>query len=165
MDADRFDALTRSLTEHTPRRRLIAGLIVAPGLLAAGASNGAAAKNRKKKLKRNEFGCVNVGGKCRGRDKNCCSGICRGKKPEKGEKDNSRCVAHDAQGCQAGQIEGFCGGTNVNCTTSNGNSGKCNTTTGNAGYCADSGDCSAGPCKKDADCIPRFRRRSGLRVV
>ena len=122
----------------------------------AGLPDGAAAKKRKKKLKRNEFGCVSVGGKCRGRDKNCCSGICREEKPKKGKKDKSRCVAHDAQGCEAGQIEGFCGGTNVSCTTSNGNSGNCNTTTGNAGYCADSGDCSAGPCKKDADCIPNF---------
>jgi hypothetical protein len=117
----------------------------------------AEAGKRRKKLKRNEFGCVNVGDACRGKDKNCCSGICRGKKPKRGEKDKSRCVGHDAQGCQAGQIEQFCGGTDVVCTTSTGDTaGFCDTTTGNAGYCSGEGMCIPGGCSKDADCIPVF---------
>lgn len=158
MDVVRFDALTRSLGAQTRRRRLLAGVAAALGLLTAGLPDRIDGKQRKKKLKRNAFGCVNVGGTCRGRDKNCCSGICRGKKPKKGEKDKSRCVAHDAQGCEAGQIEGFCGGTNVSCTTSTGDTqGNCDTTTGNAGYCSGQGTCEVDPpCKKDADCVPIF---------
>ena len=156
MDAARFDALTRSLSAPTRRRLLLAGIAAALGLLSAGLPDRIDANQRKKKLKRNAFGCVNVGGTCRGKDKNCCSSICRGKKPKKGEKDTSRCVAHDAQGCVAGQIEDFCGGTNVSCTTSTGTPGRCNTTTGNAGYCAGDGSCAVGSCKKDADCVPAF---------
>ena len=75
-----------------------------------------AAKQRKQhrqKLKRNAFGCVNVGGKCRGKDGNCCSGICDGKKPKKGKKDTSRCAGHDASTCLAGQDT--CAGTFFPC--------------------------------------------------
>ena len=153
MDDSRFDAWTRR------RLGLRAGGALAAllGLVGRPASDVAIARQRRKRhVKRNAFGCVNVGGKCRGRDKNCCSSICRGKKPKKGEKDTSRCVAHDAQGCVAGQIEDFCGGTNVSCTTSTGTPGRCNTTTGNAGYCAGDGSCAVGSCKKDADCVPAF---------
>jgi hypothetical protein len=105
---------------------------------------------KKQKLKRNEFGCVNVGGKCRGKDANCCSNICQGKKPKQGKKDKSHCVAHDEQGCSAGQAGDSCGGADVLCTTSAGTDGVCETTTGNAGYCASDGSCF--PCQKDRDC-------------
>jgi hypothetical protein len=109
------------------------------------------AKKKKKKLQFNQFGCVNVGGKCRGNSANCCSGICEGKKPKKGKKDTSRCVAHGQSTCFAGQNEPFCGGTGeVACLTSAGETGECTTTTGNAGYCVRSGRCLA--CKKDEDC-------------
>jgi hypothetical protein len=91
-----------------------------------------------------------VGGKCRGNDAHCCSNICEGSKPKKGEKDKSRCVAHGQSTCVAGQKEPFCGGVEVECETSQGLPGACNTTTGNAGYCADEGSCS--PCTKDKDC-------------
>ena len=157
MDAARFDASTRSLTGRIPRRRVFSGLTAALGFSLTVSSERADAK-RRKKLKRSEFGCVNVGGKCRGKDRNCCSGVCTGKKPKRGDKDKSRCVAHDAQGCEAGQIENFCGGTNVSCTTSSGDTGgNCDTTTGNAGYCSGQGTCEVDPpCKKDADCVPIF---------
>jgi hypothetical protein len=142
MDAARFDAWTRR------RFGLAAGGALAALWSLVGITPAPAKK--KKKLKFNEFGCVNVGGKCRGKDANCCSNICQGEKPKQGKKDKSRCVAHDEQGCQAGQIEDFCGGADVPCTTSAPEPGLCNTTTGNAGYCADFGVCF--PCQKDLDC-------------
>jgi hypothetical protein len=126
--------------------------------------DGASAKKRKKKIKRNAFGCVNVGGKCRGKNAVCCSGICQGKKPKKGERDKSRCVAHDQTSCQAGQTTNACGGVNVLCTTSTGEpGGACLTTTGGAGYCAASIDCptQAINCTNDADCRERCGPRAG----
>jgi hypothetical protein len=150
MDASRFDILARSLTDLSARRALVRGL-AALGLQAAGVPSGAGAK-RRKKPKRNAFGCLNVGQPCRGHGAKCCSGICQGKKPKKGDKDKSRCVAHDTGGCQAGQQGAFCGGANVPCTTSTGSPGVCDTTTGNAGYCAFTTTCSR--CSKDADCRP-----------
>jgi hypothetical protein len=103
----------------------------------------------------NEFGCVDVGKPCRGKDRLCCSGVCQGRKPKKGKRDTSRCVAHDASTCQAGQQEEFCGGaTTVACITNSGQDGECNTTTGKAPFCTYGGDCFA--CRKDADCQPDF---------
>jgi hypothetical protein len=145
MDDIEFDRLTR--------RFVLGGVAAALGLGTTSLPDGASARRRKKKLQFNEFGCVNVGGKCRGKDSVCCSGICKGKKPKKGEKDKSRCVAHDEGGCQAGPTSAGCGGTNVLCTTSTGQAGGCITTTGNAGYCGASIDCPS--CTKDADCQAR----------
>jgi hypothetical protein len=158
MDATRFDRLTRSLSRTLPRRRA-ATLLATAGLgVVAGRPPALDAKKKKKKkkpLKLNDFGCVNVGGACRGNDANCCSNICEGKKPKKGEKDKSRCVAHDASTCLTGQTRDECGpgeDENVSCETSGGTEGVCLTTTGNAPFCAsNSGDCF--PCQKDADCI------------
>jgi hypothetical protein len=143
MDAARFDSWTRR------RFGLAAGGLAAFLIPMAGLDT-ADAKKGKKKLKLNEFGCVNVGGKCRGKDSVCCSGICQGKKPKNGKKDKSRCVAHDTGGCEAGVRDGGCGGTNVSCLTSTGSTGVCETTTGNAGYCADGFVCHA--CRTDAEC-------------
>jgi hypothetical protein len=156
MDATRFDGLARSFSQSVPRRRAAVLLsAVGLGVLAGGPAILEAKKNKKKKkkkLKRNDFGCVNVGGKCRGKDNNCCSGICQGKKPKKGEKDKSKCKAHDESTCLAGQTEPICGGiADTECVASDGEIGECFTTTGNAAYCARDGDCF--PCKKDADCI------------
>jgi hypothetical protein len=112
------------------------------------------AKKRQIKLQRNAFGCVDVGGKCRGSDAYCCSGICEGKKPKQGKKDTSRCVAHDGgTGCRAGQIEDGCadGVADIACTTNTGQPGVCNTTTGNAAYCVHAASCDVA-CQKDADC-------------
>jgi hypothetical protein len=142
MDDIQFDRLTRRL--------VLSGFAAALGLGTASRPDGASARRRKKKPQFNEFGCVNVGGKCRGKDSVCCSGICRGKKPKKGKKDKRRCVDHDTGGCAAGEQEAFCGGTDINCVTTAGESGVCNTTTGNAGYCTSFGGCF--PCSKDADC-------------
>ena len=148
MDPDRFDALARALTATPSRRAHLRGLVaIAASLGAPGLTHIArAGKGKgKKKLKLNEFGCVNVGGKCRGQNDVCCSGICQGKKKKK-----SRCAAHDASTCRAGQDA--CGGLDVECITTNGQTGKCLTTTGNAGYCT-SAEESDIPCQKDDECI------------
>jgi hypothetical protein len=153
MNASRFDRLTRSLTAGASRRHVLTGVI-----LSAAALHGPTpieAKNKKQKLKRSAFGCVNVGGKCRGKDANCCSGICQGKKPKKGEKDRSRCLVHDEGGCKAGLTAAFCGGSaDVPCTTTTGLAGFCLSTTGNGGYCANDNSCR--PCRRDADCQAEF---------
>jgi hypothetical protein len=150
MDAARFDTLVRSLARHTSRRAVLAGLggglaalLTLAGLDDAIAKKG---KNNKKKPKLNEFGCVNVGGKCRGKDSLCCSGICDGQKPKKGKKDKSKCVAHNVLDCPSGADE--CQGESVACGTTL--PGTCFQTTGRDSYCAFIGSCK--PCQKDADC-------------
>jgi hypothetical protein len=144
MDDRQFDRFTR--------RIVVGGFAAVLGGGAAGLPHQASAGKRKKRLKRNEFGCVNVGGKCRGKGQHCCSGICNGKKPKQGEKDTSRCVAHDAGvGCRAGDHEAGCdGAADISCTTSTGSLGVCDTTTGNAGICIFGFSCF--PCRKDEDC-------------
>jgi hypothetical protein len=157
MDHDAFDRLTTTLSTGSSRRRVLRLSAAALGLGGVGQS---VAKKKKKKKKKptsllfNSFGCVNVGGACRGNSDNCCSGICEGSKPKKGKKDTSRCVAHDQSTCVAGQRQAPCGGVDVECEASNGLPGFCDTTTGNAGYCSISGDCFA--CKKDKDCQSEF---------
>jgi len=157
MDTDRFDATTRSLTTMPPRRGILRGLAgAALGLVSCRPPANVAARKRRRKKKTprlNEFGCLNVGQKCRGKDKLCCSGICAGKKPKHGGKDRRRCAAHDTGGCPAGERQEACsGGFDRVCTSASGQEGVCNTTTGNAGFCAVSGDCF--PCQRDADCQP-----------
>ena len=57
-------------------------------------------------------GCKNVGRKCQ-RARQCCSGVCRGK------KDKKRCKAHDSGGCRGGQRSTGCGGSvDIDCTSS-----------------------------------------------
>lgn len=139
MNGLRFDVWTRR------RFGLAAGGMAVSWLgLAVGVPTLTEAR-KKKKVKRNAFGCVDVGKFCKN-DGQCCSGICAGKKGKK------QCKAHDAEGCQARQVEEFCGGIDVPCTTSAGvEDGACDTTTGNAGFCAGDGECTV--CTKDADCI------------
>ena len=145
MDADLFDAFLRLLAASPSRRALLglAGL----GLAGPGPGGAEALKRKRrrhgKRIRRNAFGCVNVGGYCE-RDAHCCSGVCGG----------HRCRAHDASTCEAGQnIQDVCGGAiDVPCTTSTGAAGTCSTTTGNAPYCPRESYCHE--CRKDADCRP-----------
>jgi hypothetical protein len=153
MDAPRFDDLTALLGLGRSRRVALHGLAAALGLFAARLPIAGATRKHKKRLKFNAFGCVNVGGRCRGNDAVCCSGICQGTKPKKGKRDTSRCVAHNADVCRAGNRSPVCGGTNGVCVSSIGDPGECQTTTGNAGYCAAS-YINCFPCAKDADCRP-----------
>jgi hypothetical protein len=157
MEATHFDRLTRSLTTYSSRRRLVGCLAATAFGLATFRIPGltVAKKRRKskkaKKLQLNEFRCVDVGKPCRGNDANCCSGICQGKKPKKGKKDNSRCVAHDTGGCQADQdvclsLQEIPCGTNGNCLR----------TTGKASFCGDFENSACVACTKDADCETDF---------
>jgi hypothetical protein len=146
MDTDRFDSLTRTFATVLSRRAIAGALGL--GALALPDLAGAKKKRKnqsKKKVKFNDFGCVNVGGFCK-KAGQCCSGICKGKKGKK------KCKAHDGSTCVAGQTIVACGGALVVCTTSGGGFGSCLTTTGNAPYCSVSFDCF--PCKKDIDCEP-----------
>jgi hypothetical protein len=150
MDGSRLDILARSLTDSSSRRGILRGLAAALGLQAARVSPDADAKKRKT-LRLNAFGCVDVGGTCRGKAKHCCSGICQGKKPKRGERDKSRCIAHGESTCPAGHRDTGCGGsTTIPCTTSTGFSGGCDTTTGNAGFCGHGFICMS--CRKDGEC-------------
>jgi hypothetical protein len=145
MDERRFDVIAKSLGAAGSRRvalRTAIGITVAAGLARFGLGSTTA---NKKKPKLNEFGCVNVGKACRGKDALCCSGICQGKKPKKGKQDKSKCLAHNTGGCQAG--EDWCVGVNVSCGTPN---GLCFQTTGRASFCG-AASLSCG-CTKDEEC-------------
>jgi hypothetical protein len=152
VDKIRFDLLTRSLADRSSRRGIVAGMAgSALGLLATRLPGAIAAKrNKKKDPKLNIFGCVNVGGKCRGKNGLCCSGICEGKKPKQGRKDKSRCVAHNAGECQPG--EDVCLGNQVLC----GQDAVCTRTTGNAPFCSIQGAGACTGCSKDAECQVLF---------
>jgi hypothetical protein len=141
VETDWFDRGTRLVASAFSRRTLASVL----GLGALGLPSLAAGKKRRKnkKIKRNSFGCVNVGNFCKDPGQ-CCSGICQGKKGKK------RCRAHDTGGCQPASLCTFFGAEGIPCTTSSAVPGQCGTTTGNAGYCVGVGDCF--PCAKDADC-------------
>jgi hypothetical protein len=169
VNAGRFDDLTCMLAALASRRmvgRVLAGLAVAGPLAQLGSvavakndKNGKGGKKDKKhkpkkKPKFNDFDCVDVGSFCTS-SRQCCSGICQGK------KGKQTCQAHNAgiDKCAAG-ISDFCadpdGGliAGTACTTSADEQGLCFTTTGNAPYCAGSepeASCSPTivPCKKD----------------
>jgi hypothetical protein len=153
MDASRFDDVVRSLSNAPSRRKVLTGFVAATlGLGLPGITSAGNRKKRKKKPKLNDSGCVNVGGKCRGKDSLCCSGICQGKKPKKGKKDKSRCVAHDVGNCPPGQ-NACSNPPGVGCSRGGDEPGAvCFTTTGDAPYCT-SGDDFGPDCSKDAECI------------
>jgi hypothetical protein len=155
VDGKAFDNALRRLTAQSSRR--VFSLATASGLLGAAlgrvpspAQAGKRHKRKNKKRKKqvplqfNAFACVEVGKPCRGNSANCCSGICQGKKPKKGQKDKSVCVAHNVGICQAGQD--FCLGVEVKCS----DEGECLTTTGNGSFCGDAALCQV--CQKDTDC-------------
>jgi hypothetical protein len=155
MDDRRFDDVVKVLGHgQASRRGTLLGLVGAVlGRLAARFAVSAGAKKRKKKLVRNEFGCVDVGGKCRGNDGNCCSGVCQGKKPKKGKKDKSVCVAHNVGGCTLDRDSCLTGDPAV---SSCGQNAICTATTGKAAFCASTVDISNGRncriCATDTDC-------------
>jgi hypothetical protein len=142
MDTSRLDRLTRSVSILLSRRTLAGAL----GLATLALPQGIDAKKRrkrKKKIKRNAFGCVNVGGFCKNSGQ-CCSGICEGKKGKK------KCQAHDTGGCQPGHSVADCSGESVPCPDFS--DGQCATTTGNAAFCLFAKSQTVPPCTRDADC-------------
>jgi hypothetical protein len=156
MNGMRFDELARALAIRTSRRAAVFGVAAsALGTLTAQFPSPLAGKKRRKRKKKrnkplvfNAFDCVDVGKPCRGKDSNCCSGICQGRKPKIGEKDKSRCVAHNVGGCQAGQD--LCLGELVAC----GDAGFCFTTTGDGAFCGGDGTC--GECTNDVECAAKL---------
>lgn len=151
MDDERFDSLTRFLTTAGSRRRVLAALgsLVTLGALPARAKKD---KNKLKKPKLNAFGCVDVGKACQGKNGTCCSGLCQGKKPKKGKKDKSRCVAHNTGACTPERSVCATGNDTSICAPQS----VCLATTGNAGFCANgtgfSQEANCRPCAKDTDC-------------
>jgi hypothetical protein len=148
VNGDVFDALARSQFDSSTRRDALRGVAAALGMwLSAAPFPGSveAKKNKRKKPKKNEFGCLDVGKKCGGKDSKCCSGLCQGKKPKRGKRDKSKCIGHNAGSCQAGFD--VCLGVIAECSTE----GFCFQTTGNASFCAGgTGVCT--DCRKDTDC-------------
>ena len=154
--------LRRALHDLQPHRPLSRRVVLASlaGILPAWAmpaSMATLAKKHKKKKKKNkkrnkpennDFGCLNVGQHCNGNDDKCCSGVCDGKKPKKGKKDKSRCVAHNVGTCQ--DAFDVCAGVAVPCSVND--LGGCFKTTGNAPFCG-VGDTPCTPCKRDSDCV------------
>ncbi len=166
MEADRFDSLARSLTQTGSRRRALTtlGSLVTLGALPASAKK--RPKKPKKKLALNAFGCVNVGQPCRGSSTNCCSGICEGKKPRKGQTDQSQCVAHSTGFCTP-ETDSCASGVGLACNPSNPTC-FCTLTTGNAGFCGAFTDAGAGNCRvcrKDTDCEAEFGEGSACLVL
>lgn len=169
MDLHHTPAWTHLVTRMPSRRDVVRGLAGTglgmaarrpPDTVAAKKKRKRKDKNKKTKMKRNAFGCVDVGGKCQGNSANCCSGICEGQKPKRGKKDTSACVAHDNAGVCFPDSNSCAFGEVVRCTRENLNC-LCLLTTGNAGFC---GDFSSpdGPetlcrdCDKDVDCQEEF---------
>jgi hypothetical protein len=141
MNASHIDRLSRSLATRTGRRGAVQRLALAAvgiGGVAMG-SEPAMARHRKHRVKRNAFGCVNVGNYCR-TDDQCCSHRCQ----------DHTCRAHDTGRCKTGQRDQNCGGKDVACVGGLGNRGVCETTTGKAPYCASSVYCVE--CATDKDC-------------
>ena len=158
MNSHRFDAVTRTLTTAGSRRRVLAAL---GGLITLGALPASARKGKKaKKPKLNAFRCVDVGKACQGKNGTCCSGICQGKKPKKGKRDKSKCVAHNAGICSP-ETDSCTLGVGISCNPSNPNC-SCTLTTGNAGFCGSfTGNGTGGinecrVCSKDTDCQAEF---------
>ena len=155
MRSDAFNAPARFLSGILTRRPVLRWLAVLSSSIATVpcAPLTIAKKNRKKKRpEKNEFGCLDLGKKCNGKNNKCCSGVCQGKKPKKGKKDKSECIAHDAGTCQAD--EDSCLFDSTPCGTDE--FSRCFRTTGKASFCGNlvAGDCVA--CARDTDCEPVF---------
>lgn len=141
-----FDRLAHSRAGRTSRRGF---LTVITGLAVGVADHriGVIARGKKARTpKPNAYGCLEVGQACQGQNTRCCSGVCQGKKPKKGRKDRSRCVAHDDAGCQPEQDSCNVG---IPC----GPGASCYRTTGDAGFCGDTLGVYCQDCKDDADCV------------
>lgn len=146
MEATRFDELTRSLTAAGSRRRVFRGL--------AGVAIGLAQGQLPVLAKGKGKTCLDVGKPCGGNGSKCCSGVCKGKKPKKGKRDRSKCVAHNTGGCTAERSFCLVGDDASKCAIGL-QEGTCVATTGNAGFCAapdGSLQQHCRVCAKDKDC-------------
>jgi hypothetical protein len=132
MDADRFDALTRTLTgEARSRRAVLKGLAgSAVAALAAALGFGDAEATH--------YGCRHVGRGCI-HDGQCCSSRCRG------PAGQQTCRSHHTGGCAP---DGSYCTTGARCGS--GAAGYCWRTTGGAAFCGTAGVCAT--CTKDSQC-------------
>lgn len=151
MDTNQFDRAARAIVSGAQRRRVLAGLlttaVVTPllGLTSPADTEARRRKKRRKnrkKIRRNSFGCVNVGQKCYGRNDVCCSGLCNG------TGKRSVCAGRNAESCADTSHTCQERGTG----TCGGGGGSCFTTTGNAPFCGELGLCDCAPCAFDSDC-------------
>lgn len=169
MEGHDFDTLTCDFTRALSRRAfggLTLGLAL-PSFLAlrsdAKSSRHGPHKGKKTKKKRlaqnsplvlNQFGCVSVGGQCKGDSANCCSGVCQREKPKLGQNDTSVCVAHNQGGCTPERNGCAIGPDASMCNPAN-SSAFCVLTTGDAGFCGDfsnPSNANCQPCARDTDC-------------
>jgi hypothetical protein len=134
MDADRFDALARSLMGVAPSRRQVftglAGSILATRATPLGFGEAGAT----------HFGCVHVGKRCT-HTRQCCSSRCK----------HGRCRAHHEGSCTA--AKDVCLTGEFGC---GGGSCVCKRTTGGANFCAVFGADSCMECSTDAECADAF---------
>jgi hypothetical protein len=151
MDGHRFDRLTRALTRTASRRSLVAmALVTAPGWLTpleSGAKT--TGKDKPKRPKPNQYGCLAVGARCK-RASQCCSSRCNGKPGKK------TCRAHGTGTCKQGG-PGLCQvpADEIPLVTCNNiPTCLCARTTAGSNYCfnnaADVEPCT--DCRDDADC-------------
>ncbi len=138
MDADRFDALTRTLTSGgTSRRRLLtrlAGSAVGTIAAALGVAEADAL----------HYPCRHVGKPCK-RNSQCCSGLCRG------PRDRKTCRAHHVGTCTINQ--NTCTNFTAICA---GGACQCYRTTGGASFCASPADQGCKVCTTDAQCVRKL---------
>jgi hypothetical protein len=147
----RIAAVARTL-RRAPSRRDVLRVLAATGLgLGARSQEAAVAKlhhqhkHKPKKAKPNAFGCIEVGKACV-TAKDCCSGICQGKKGRK------LCVAHGTGTCDQ-EADGFCEAADPARTVCNDTPDcVCVATTAGSKFCADTSSGGCAPCKTDADC-------------
>lgn len=143
----------RSQFAGSTRRDLLTGLAMGFGLggaypvLKTEAKKGKKGKKRKKqRSKPNEFGCLEVGDRCKTADE-CCSGICEGKK----------CRAHGTDICRQDKPGVCLAGANEVPSLGCGTNCWCFRTTTGSNFCSLGPrtspplDCTT--CQKDADCI------------
>jgi hypothetical protein len=155
MNTTPFTAVTRSLISLPSRRHILRSLAGAGlGLGSARlpdfveANKKRKRKKKNKKAKPNEFGCLSVDKTCKN-SKQCCSGICEGKKGKR------TCRAHGTGTCDQ-KAPGICTAPNPLLTRCN-NSDQCACirTTAGSNFCYDQ-DADAGSdcadCQQDADC-------------
>jgi hypothetical protein len=140
------------LTSVPSRRDVLRGLVGAGlGLVAARLPDTAEAKKKRKqrpkKSKPNQYGCLSVGAACKNAEL-CCSGICEGKKGKR------KCRAHGAGTCDQTQ-RGACTAADPAATACNDTEGcNCLETTAGSTFCGPSGGpgIACAGCLNDADC-------------
>jgi hypothetical protein len=148
MDGILFDEIAQSARES--RRALLAAVLAATigqrFAFTSDARKKGKRKKKEKKVKPNEFGCLEIGDPCQNAGQ-CCSGVCDGKKGKR------NCRAHGTGTCEQG-APGFCE-AGVSGICDNATNCFCSRTTAGSNFCGDilfASGTNCADCKKDADC-------------